>query len=66
MQNYVEGIFISKIALGGGRVRCPFVITPFDVFAEPRNMSSLARSMRSGGIIQPIMMPVSSACHLVV
>ena len=35
-------------ALEGGRVRCSFFFTPFDVFAAPRYMSSMARTKRSG------------------
>ena len=59
-------VMSSIKALEGGRVRCSSFITPFDVLAAPRNMSSMARTKRSVKITQPIMMPISSACHLVV
>ena len=59
-------VMSSIKALEGGRVRCSFFITPFDVFAASGNMSSMARTKRSGEITLPIMMPFSSACHLMV
>ena len=59
-------VMSSIKALDGGRVRYLFFITPFDVFAAPRNMSSMARTKRSGEITQPIRMPISTASHLVV
>ena len=58
-------VMSSIKVLEGGSVRCSFFITPFDVFAAPRNMSSIARTKRSEEITQAIMMPISSACHLV-
>ena len=49
----------------GVKTSCSLVITHFVVFTASRNINSMTKTKRSGEIPQPIMIPISSACHLV-